>query len=630
MTNDRGKVSMRRFVVLAMSILFIAMLSSPATPIVTAEEIGVNNDEVPIEYQVAQSYTPMAPMNITSNADFVSHGWNGSGTQVDPYQIENVEITSENYALLIANTTAHFAVRYCSIRGTLQHWGWGMLLDNVTNGEVSNCEFTSLDDAIYIDFCQNTSFSDNTIRNCSTAIGVSRASHLDILRNTISNCSHGGYFMQMTDSVIAENTVFDMVFRGFSFYYHGNGTIVSDNTFHDISTEMMFDPAIDISFAQFWNIEHNTIFDCYRGIYSMWDTTHCVISSNNLTNNNVGIEISLASDIEISHNTITGGFRGISVYQSENIEIDDNTVDLTMHRGVSISWSMNCIVTSNHINTHGLYIEGFTPSQYLHTVTNNLNADGKRIGYFIGLENETVSGIVYFQMYLVNCRGVIVENGLFSDSTTGVVFAFSDSCTIQQSSVSDNSQNGIEFIYTTNCGITGCGIIDNGNYWGSFGIRLVFTNNTRITRNMIYGNNGTGIAFTMGSSSYCFIYNNLISNNTAYGIEIEGGSTYNTIYGNAIGWNDEANAYDRGSNNNWDDGESLGNWWSNYNGTGVYEIEGSANSVDKFPNQYETWTARLPIEDADITGLGIILISAGAVGLVIVIVLFILRRRNAI
>jgi parallel beta-helix repeat protein len=621
---------MRRLVVLALGFLFIAMLFSPATPIVLDDDTGVIVEDTSIEFHAAQSYTPMAPMNITSNADFVSEGWNGSGTLADPYEIANVEITSINNALRIVNTTAHFAVRYCSIKGTTHQSGWGIQLDNVTNGEISNCEFTAIDDAFGISDSSNSSFSDNTVWNCSLGIGAWASSHLEILRNTIRNGSSGGYFMRVTDSVIAENTVSDMFFRGFSFGDIGNGSVVSDNTFYDISIDMLFDPAIDISFSEFWRIEHNTIYNCFRGIYSMWDSSYCIVSSNNLTDNAVGIEFSLCHDMEISHNIITGGHRGISVYQSDAIEIDDNTVDSTTYSGISISGSMNCVVTSNHINSNGLSIEGYTPSQYLHTVTDNLNADGRRIGYFNGRVNETINGAVYFQIYLVNCTGVTVENGIVGGGGTGIVVAFSDRCTFQQSTVISNARNGIELLYATNCDITDCGIINNGNYWGSYGIKLVFTNNTRITRNLIFGNNGTGIAFTMGSSSYCFIYNNLITNNTGIGIDIMDGCMHNTIYGNAIGWNEDGNAEDRSSDSKWDDGESLGNWWSDYNGTGVYEIEGSANSVDNYPNQYTSWTARLPLDGADITGLGIILMSAAAVGVVIVIVLFILRRRNAV
>ena len=622
---------MRRYVVLTLSFLFITVLFSPMVPVTDSTGIEMNDREVTIGYYRAQSYTPHVPMNITSNADFVTEGWTGSGTLENPYEIELLEISSDTMCIYIANTTAHFAIRNCSFTSNTHLTGDGIILRNVTNGEITYCEFQSLSDGVYLGDSHETSIADNIFRNCSSGFGAQLSSNIEIRRNTVYNGNGGGYFWRVTDSIISENEVYDMFWRGFSFSGFGNNTLIADNIFHNISLELQYEGAIQLMFAYNWRIESNTIYDCYIGILADWDTSNCTISSNNLTNNNVGIQSFLSEDIEISHNTIIGGFSGITVYECEDIRIDENEIDLTTYRGVVLQWSAHCKVTSNHILTGGLAIEGFSPSQYQHVVTNNLNEDGKRIGYFNGLVNTTISGTVYFQMFLVNCSRVIVENGMFSDSVTGVVFAFSDKCILKQSAIVENTFTGVEFVFTTDCEITDCGINYNGNLWGSGGINLLFTNNTRITKNMIYANNGTGIRFRGGmGSSYCIVYNNLITNQTLYGIDIQFDSSHNTIHGNAIGWNTEGNAVDYGSNNNWDDGESLGNFWHDYNGTDVYEIEGRANSVDHYPMQYETWTARLPIEDADFTSLGIILMSVGAVGVVVVIVIFILRRRNAV
>ncbi|MFW9848410.1 MAG: right-handed parallel beta-helix repeat-containing protein [Candidatus Thorarchaeota archaeon] len=621
---------MRRFVIVALSVLLIAAMVSPQAPLTDTRNVELELTENVVEFEKAQSYTPMAPMNISSNNDFVSLGWNGSGTPADPYTIENVEITGEYLALGIANTTAHFSVRDCSFSSQVHLLAEGIILHNLTNGEITGCTFSSCDEAIGIDNCNDTRFSDNTVYNCSIGVGVWWSSGIEISRNTISNGSRGGYFTYVFDSNITNNIVFDMFFNGFACGLDGNGSVVSDNILYDISSDIWMEPAIDISFASFWRIEHNTVYNCYVGIGSMWGALHCVVTSNNLTNNNVGIQMSISSDMEISDNVIAGGYSGMMLYQNEAIAIDNNTIDSTSVRGIAISWSTNCIVTSNHINSHGLYIQGMAPSEYLHTVSGNLNEDGKQIGYFVGHVDETIDATDYFQLYLVNCSNVIVENGLFSDTEVGVVFAFSDSCKLQQCSITENSINGIEFFYTTNCEITDCEIAENGHLWGSYGIQLLITNNTRITRNMIYRNNGSGIVLYAGASSYCFIYNNLISNNTVIGIEIHSGNNQNSIYGNAIGWNDEGNAVDGGSNNHWDDGVSMGNWWSDYNGTGVYEIDGSSNSVDNYPLQFKAWSATLPIEDSTGLGIEIIIVSIGLVGVIIVIMLLILKRRKTI
>jgi len=45
--------------------------------------------------QTGAAYTSHAPITISSNADFSTQGWPGSGTVDDPYVIEGLNITSD-------------------------------------------------------------------------------------------------------------------------------------------------------------------------------------------------------------------------------------------------------------------------------------------------------------------------------------------------------------------------------------------------------------------------------------------------------------------------------------------------------------------------------------------------------
>ncbi|MFW9883493.1 MAG: NosD domain-containing protein [Candidatus Thorarchaeota archaeon] len=71
-------------------------------------------------------------------------------------------------------------------------------------------------------------------------------------------------------------------------------------------------------------------------------------------------------------------------------------------------------------------------------------------------------------------------------------------------------------------------------------------------------------------------------NNSVAGIKLTATTENFTVIGNQIGWNG-INAQDDGSMNNWDDGVSKGNAWSDYSGSGPYTIQGLAGSVDNFP-----------------------------------------------
>jgi parallel beta-helix repeat protein len=95
---------------------------------------------------------------------------------------------------------------------------------------------------------------------------------------------------------------------------------------------------------------------------------------------------------------------------------------------------------------------------------------------------------------------------------------------------------------------------------------------------------GNGHGVDMQYCVDCLLTRNIIYQNTVTGLELEYECTGNLVYANAIGWNTESNARDDGTNNLWDDGNALGNSWSDYSGEGDYQIPGSAGSVDHFPS----------------------------------------------
>ncbi len=143
----------------------------------------------------------------------------------------------------------------------------------------------------------------------------------------------------------------------------------------------------------------------------------------------------------------------------------------------------------------------------------------------------------------------------------GITIADSADITIEDTTVCGSSI-GIYLNRVENSSIRGCTMFYN--YWG---IQLVRTNNSQMQENTIYGNWHNG--FTIDDSS-----------------------SNNTVYGNFIGWNNAANlewsnAIDNGYNNIFDDGISIGNSWSDYDGSGAYVISGIGNSLDSFPQLFE-------------------------------------------
>jgi len=154
-------------------------------------------------------------------------------------------------------------------------------------------------------------------------------------------------------------------------------------------------------------------------------------------------------------------------------------------------------------------------------------------------------------------------------------------------------------------------------------------NATNILNNLIYDNEGTGIVITF--SSYSFIYNNLVTNNTAFGITIGGDSSQNRIYGNSIGWNVMGNAVGGNNDNFWDDGVSIGNFWNDFDSSlaSQYEIDGSSNGGDHFPRELSSWSLVLPYA-TNVVSIEFIIVAAAGVGIVLVFIVMIFRKKGTI
>ena len=147
-----------------------------------------------------------------------------------------------------------------------------------------------------------------------------------------------------------------------------------------------------------------------------------------------------------------------------------------------------------------------------------------------------------------------------------------------------NLQSGIFAQFSNSCSFIDCTF----KYCGA-AVDLVNVTLSTLTENtMLFNVIGSYLYYI----SECNITDNLIAYNTDYGIILYE-SSQNCIFNNSIAYNQnefdrrfdrgENNAVDYGSNNQWDDNITLGNSWSDYSGSGVYNITGNPKSVDRFP-----------------------------------------------
>ena len=173
--------------------------------------------------------------------------------------------------------------------------------------------------------------------------------------------------------------------------------------------------------------------------------------------------------------------------------------------------------------------------------------------------NNAVNGEILYSIAGPNVHGIRVDassNIQLSYLTlpnTCITIEQSSQCFVSCCTISYGPGDGVFLGSCSQMTIQGCEISD----CAASGISLDNTGDTTISENSIQGNFLEQI-YISGVSSVNRIHNNLIQTGTS-GVR------------------------DNGDNNIWDNGVSIGNWWSDYGGSGYYYVPGTAGSVDRFP-----------------------------------------------
>ena len=294
---------------------------------------------------------------------------------------------------------------------------------------------------------------------------------------------------------------------------------------------------------------------------------NCAIVSSNFKWSDGGMIISLSSNCLIEGNSVKEiHYEGIKFIESNSCVVRDNEVsDIVVGRGIQLERSDFSEITDNTIwncYEEGLWLKGCDNS----TVSgNNVRFSGEhKSDYYLP------GAAFYIQS---SDFQVISSNEVSNNSMAGMYLDISES-TIENNVVFGNIENGIS----------------------------VDGRRDTIVGNLIYENGGVGLA--LGSCISCLIYDN----NIGYNLE-----------GNAIDGQTIASFA-----NQWDDGVSIGNGWSDYSGSGTYTVSGFGDAIDHYPRQFSHETGSTDIDD--IVVLSVMIASISAV--IVLIVGYALYKRR--
>jgi len=201
-------------------------------------------------------------------------------------------------------------------------------------------------------------------------------------------------------------------------------------------------------------------------------------------------------------------------------------------------------------------------------------------------------------LYISEAHEVIVSGCRAEGGLSGIELFQCDRCSVQYCRVkhtgfginaSISPETRITGNTVGNCtfGITLCGsnltdIHNNTVYDSYIGVMAQFSHGCHLDNNSVTEST-SGIELQVGCVNWTVTRNEVLYN-SGIGLKVYADASWTIVFDNNLGWNNVSNAWDDGANDSWDDGVSRGNSWSDYSGSGLYMIPGSANSADHHPS----------------------------------------------
>jgi len=188
-----------------------------------------------------------APISIIGDDDFndtaFAEGWEGNGTAISPFVIEGLEIDkggSSGHGILIIDTTAHFIISGCNLTGASVPGYAGIMLSNVTNGEIRNNTISDNRRGVGLNYCQWILIENNTITGDEHCIGINclETGNITIFENDILGPGFGIIMTDSSENVIRKNFLTGAEEAGIDLTGDTYYNTVTENVMKDSSSSM--------------------------------------------------------------------------------------------------------------------------------------------------------------------------------------------------------------------------------------------------------------------------------------------------------------------------------------------------------------------------------------------------------
>lgn len=275
------------------------------------------------------AYTPRIPFTVDGNDTFSIQGFSGSGTEANPYVIDDVLISVSPgiFGITIRNTDAYFVINNSRVVGSQ---GGGVFLDNATNGKIRNCSFELLDLCIQIQYSDNCSVEYSKLENVGQGVYIILSDWFLFKSNIISGTSYAALtLLGAGNSTVSNNIItdIDLISGGAGIRIAGSGnTTFSDNIISRVTSS--------------------------SGIYFQEGDGY-IIANNTLTNGDtpfgmLSVYKSNWTDIRQNSIDVTSG-SGLSLQDFHHGRIRNNTVSRSSYEGIYAISSVENLIVNNAI-----------------------------------------------------------------------------------------------------------------------------------------------------------------------------------------------------------------------------------------------------------------------------------------
>ncbi|MHA1828519.1 MAG: right-handed parallel beta-helix repeat-containing protein, partial [Candidatus Heimdallarchaeaceae archaeon] len=367
-----------------------------------------------------KTYISSSPITISGDSALESFCSTGSGTEVDPYIIENFEISGgEKAGIKISDTTSYFIIRNCLIQGGYR----GIYLDNIAFGTArieNNTCYNNWICGIQLANSRGSIVVNNTIVKSNEGRGIFsyKSSYSNISYNIFENA---GLEIQEFDNLLqATYEITGNIVNGKVLGYFKNikdiiinetiyGQIIVANCSNLIIENQVLSTTyigISVFYSQNITFTNNSFSNHYTAIL-IYHSSNCTFSLNNFTQNIYsGLSAQLSSHLNITANSFFGNRIGIELGAS-NSNVSYNKIENNSDYGISLgSTSTICQNYIYNSGRSGMWVSGLNNLIY-----SNILESNKEYGMDIRGSNNVVysNNLVNNQLY-----GVFIIGGLFN------------------------------------------------------------------------------------------------------------------------------------------------------------------------------------------------------------------------